>query len=200
MSNTVDSAAARLKLFVLGLPKGYIFSSRELLVYAERCSVDAFTSRQVKKQFLERLARGLFRVNKPDNPSVSARQIAALKLKAFGKRICTIAQEFNISPGADAAIFGTNGRNSSFVFQGKKIVLKTVTPRQFSLGESEAGRMLRDVWLCKKLRQNSLQPDAWSPQINFGTLTNVLPALKPALPLWLTSLFKCGKGQFFRLE
>jgi len=196
MSNTVDSAAARLKQFVLGLPRGYIFSSRELLVYAERCSVDAFTSRQVKKQFLERLARGLFRVNKPDNPPVSARQIAAIKLRAFGKRICTIAQEFNVSPVADVAIFGTNGRNSSFAFQGKRIILKTVTPRQFSLGESAAGRMLRDVWLCKKLSQSSLHPDAWVPEINLGLLTKVLPNLKPALPLWLSSLFKCGRAQF----
>jgi hypothetical protein len=187
MSDTFDSTAARLKSFVLGLPRGYIFSSRELLVYAERSSVDAFTSRQVKKQFLERLTRGLFRVNKPDNPPVSVRQIAALKLRAFGKRICTIAQELNPKGAEDTIIFGTNGRTSSVIFQGKRIVFKTVSPRQFSLGETAAGRILRDVWLYKRQSQNSIRSDLWSPQVSFDEL-KVLPFLRPTLPLWLSSL------------
>ncbi|MBK9201810.1 MAG: type IV toxin-antitoxin system AbiEi family antitoxin domain-containing protein [Candidatus Obscuribacter sp.] len=77
--------------FLHGLPKGYIFTSRDLIPFAPRTTIDSSLSRLVKSGTLERLARGVFRFFAPSNRKVSDKQLAAIKRRAFGRKIATVA-------------------------------------------------------------------------------------------------------------
>lgn len=187
--------------FINGLPRGYIFTTRDLIPFAPRSTLDSALSRLVKGGTLERLARGVFRFYDAKNRKVSARQIAAVKRRAFGRRIATVATAVDrdrlerlddrgrelLKPSSTTLV--SDGRTSSFLFHqdGSRINLKSVAMRINKLGESTAGRMLRDLWL---LGDDSITTKdvekAWS-HLSPKEVAKV-PALKRLLPNWLVEM------------
>ncbi|MBK9773114.1 MAG: type IV toxin-antitoxin system AbiEi family antitoxin domain-containing protein [Candidatus Obscuribacter sp.] len=193
-------AAAFLR-FINGLPKGYIFTTRDLIPFAPRSTLDSALSRLVKSRTLERLARGVFRFYDAKNRKVSVRQIAAVKRRAFGRKIATVATAIDrdrlerlddrgrelLKPSSITLV--SDGRTSSFLFHqdSSRINLRSVAMRINRLGESSAGRMLRDLWLLgdDSITSKDIEK-AWS-KLTPKEIAKV-PALKKLLPNWLVQL------------
>lgn len=150
-----------LRTYIESLPAGVKFTSRNLLTMASRKSVDNFVYRSVRSGFIERLARGLFRVRLKNNAPVSPLEAAAIKLGAFGKKIVTLGNSTIQSiVNADGKVekvlvVGTDGRSSRFRFGDWLIVCKGLAPRKLKLAQTQVGRLLRDIWLAGQFNEQS---------------------------------------------
>lgn len=187
--------------FLFGLPKGHIFTTRDLLPFARRTTIDSALSRMVRGGLLERLTRGVFRFYDSNNKKVSVKQIAAIKRKAFGRKVATVANNIRrdclprlddrgrekLRPSQETHV--TDGRTSSFLMHtnGWRINLKSVSPRILALGESVAGRAMRDLWLIgnKDITLLDIQ-EVWEDLKPRDKAQ--IPALKKLLPQWLTEI------------
>lgn len=187
--------------FLNGLPKGYIFTSRDLIPFAPRSTIDSALSRLVLNGTLERLARGVFRFFDPSNRKVSDRQLAAIKRRAFGRKIATVATAVGrrqlkrlndtgrekLKPSNVTLV--SDGRTSSFLNHQDctRINCKSVAMRIKGLGESLAGRALRDLWLLGNGVTCSNDVIRVWRKLPPREIAKV-PALKRLLPDWLVRL------------
>lgn len=184
------SVKAMLREYIGALPDDQLFCTRDLLGLCSRQSLDVALSDLVKEEFIERLAQGVFRLRKAENVPVSPLVVAAVKLKAFGKTMFDLPEE-RISPlsrklvsgATESAIVtvGTDGKSSSFRFQGKKIVCLSLGPRKCRLGHGGIGSALRHLWLLGNGEQfpEHLQTALENPHlltpVNISTFIRFLP-------------------------
>lgn len=182
---------AKLRAYVEVLPRAYVFSSRELLTEANRGSVDTFVSRQIAIGFIERVARGMFRVVLPTNKEVTPMQAAAAKLRAFGKEIVTIENEevlYNSQESQEKVlVVGTNGRSSSFKFGEWRIVCRGLGPRKIRLAQRESGKKLRDLWIVGEKELSQVEADKVLSSIPRREY-KFLPHMHKYIPQWLTEV------------
>lgn len=181
-----------LRRYIAGLGKHQLFTTRELLPFGSRGAIDSALMRWVRSGFLERLARGIFRMNRLHNRSVSACEVAAIKCRAYGKKMATIGyigpQNSTLQDENEQYLFATDGSTSSFGFGTKRIVLKGIAPRKLGLGESAPGRALRELWSGSPLLLENLRKR--NPRSLFGPQHQPkIAQLKRFAPEWLSSLF-----------
>ena len=187
--------------FLFGLPKGHIFTTRDLLPFARRTTIDTALSRMVRGGVLERLTRGVFRFHDAKNKKVKVIQLVAIKRKAFGRKIATVAKNISrdclsrlddrgkelLKPSQET--LATDGRTSSFIMHtnGWRINLKSVSPRLLALGESNAAKAMRDLWLIgsKDITLDDIE-EVWQDLKPRDKAK--IPALKKLLPQWLTEI------------
>lgn len=86
--------AARIRQFANSLPRGEIFTTRQLLSFGTRGAVDQAVLTLVNQRYLERLARGVFRLYDDDNEEVPASTIAFHKARGFGKTLYSLGTIF----------------------------------------------------------------------------------------------------------
>ncbi|HMX45279.1 MAG TPA: hypothetical protein PLC15_02770 [Candidatus Obscuribacter sp.] len=150
------SVKAMLREYIGDLPEDQLFCTRDLLGLCSRQSLDVALSDLVKEEFLERLAQGVFRLRKAENAPVSPLVVAEVKLKAFGKSMFDLPEErrspvsrklVSAETESSLVIVGTDGKSSSFRYQGKKIVCLSLGPRKCRLGNGLFGSTLRRLWL-----------------------------------------------------
>jgi hypothetical protein len=144
----------------------------------------------VKIGVIVRLARGLF-ARPASGIKFSAFQIASAKAKAFGKAIAKlewVAQKHeSTARRQEDWRFLTNGRSSSFRFEGGKIELHGICPKKFRLTESEAGQFCLALW---QLGRQSF-PMALVYDLAPGLARHdFFVRLKFYLPAWLGEYFK----------
>jgi len=141
-----------IRRFVFNLPQGKIFTTRDCLGFGLRNSVDVALHRLVGLEIIIRLARGVFVRNDSDARTITARQVATEKAKAFGKEIIVhdsdAAKEVGLIQGAPSSLsFCVNGgHSSSFRFRLWTIRLKGTSMKRMRLGESKAGKSARALW------------------------------------------------------
>lgn len=184
-----------LRTYIESLPVGVKFTSRKLLTIASRKSVDNFIYRSVRNGFIERLARGLFRVRLKNNPPVSPLEAAAIKLGAFGKKIVTLGNSTIQSiVNADGKVekvlvVGTDGRSSRFRFGDWLIICKGLAPRKLRLAQTQVGRILRDLWLSGQFGEQSSD----TKTLKFLRKRHHYPLLRKLqqyTPEWLSDIFE----------
>jgi Family of unknown function (DUF6088) len=140
-----------IKRHILELPKGMIFSTREMLNYGRRSAVDQCLYRLVKTGRIIRLARGLFMTEYSDNMPPSALQVAKEKAKAFGKQILTdavgAAQSIGLNVVGNTSItYAINGHSSSFKYEGISIHFRGICARKMSLRDDTVGLAIKALW------------------------------------------------------
>jgi hypothetical protein len=109
-----------------------------MLQYGKRATIDKALSRLVKRGYIIRLTRGLFRREHYDIPLPALAEIAQYKATVFNKMI--IAQDIhtantqlsstNEKVNDTDPIFATNGRSSSFRCGDTIIKLKGISPKK----------------------------------------------------------------------
>lgn len=188
------SVKAMLSEYISGLPDNHLFCTRDLLGLCDRRSLDVALSTLVKEAFIERLAWGVFRLRKPDNEPISPLVVAAVKLKAFGKcmfdlpekRRSPSSKRLSLSDAESTSVtVGTNGKSSSFRFQGQKIVCLSLGPRKCRLGHGAIGAALRRLWLLGDSEQLSAHFQTLVEKLHSLTAANIQGFLK-YLPDWLS--------------
>ena len=127
-----------------------IFSTREVLHFGKRATVDTVLSRLVGAGVLRRLVPGVFvRASSPAKPSI--KDIAEVKARAFGKRLVDDHGEFQKALKAknireEQPVFRVSGRSSKFLYQKTYIHLKSMAPRKIDLGDSKIAKFVRALW------------------------------------------------------
>lgn len=186
--------ASHIRKFVFKLPKGVIFSTRELLNFGTRAAVDQCLCRLVKGGDIRRLAWGLFMRDDPDVPMPSTLVIAAEKARAFGKQIITEGSEAArllglIKPGDHKIVYATNGRSSSFLHKNIRIHFKGVSAIKFALGDTAVGLAIRALW---QLGKESCRPkDIERVTLNFDHKQRLLfKQSRYLMPFWMTNLLR----------
>ena len=184
--------SAHIRKFIFNLPKGLIFSTRELLNFGTRAAVDQCLCRLVKRGDIRRLAWGLFMRNDLGVRLPSTLVIATEKAKAFGRQI--LADGFEaakllglMGSGNQKITYATNGRSSSFKCKDIRIYFKGVSARKMSLGDSPVGLAIRALW---QLGKEACQPkDIERATINFNRPERQqFRQSRHLMPFWMTNL------------
>jgi hypothetical protein len=162
--STDKSTVDLMRLYVDRLPYDVIFTSRDLLPFASRNSVDQFTSKSVKNGYLERLTRGAFRKLHPDIelPRPSEAEIHFVKRQAFAGKLVAkdkpsdfLCRQCSHKPETtkkasllDKQYFG-DGHSSSLELtqHNKRANRKGMAPRKLALCDTTLALALRDLWL-----------------------------------------------------
>ena len=144
-----------IRQFISSLPTNKLFTTRDVLVYGTRASVDQILYRLVKAGVLMRLARGVFAKQDSDNPhNFSYFDIAKVKARAFAKQVAAhgsdLAYELGLIPkledNNDKFTFCVNGSTSKFKADKTTIYFKRACARRTALSDSRAGKALRALW------------------------------------------------------
>ncbi len=185
---------SHIRKFIFKLPKGIIFSTRELLNFGTRAAVDQCLCRLVKRGDIRRLAWGLFMRNDLTVPMPSLRDIAIEKAKAFGRQIIVDGTEAARLLGLVASdnqkiVYATNGRSSSFQINNIRVYFRGVSARKMVLGETAVGLAIRALW---QLGKEVCQPkDIDRATIKFNRLERQqFRQSGHLMPFWMTNLLR----------
>jgi hypothetical protein len=129
------------------LPDTEIFTTRHMLIYGIRSSVDSVLSRLVRSGRIHRLARGVFVRSLAGNPTLA--QIVEAKVEAFCGAV--VVHAVNILSKVFLArerthTFAKEGSSSSFETIHGRAILKNQCARKMRLYQSEAGKAARALW------------------------------------------------------
>jgi hypothetical protein len=151
-------ATAGILHHIMQLSPQTIFTTREMLQYGRRGAVDQCLHTMVKSRFIFRLAQGVFVRDASIVPSVE--EIARIKARAFGKRICddatNVLQEIGVTcveleaPTEAERVpktkYSINGHSSSFRCIHGIVEFRGVAQRKARLSETKLGRRMFALW------------------------------------------------------
>jgi hypothetical protein len=183
-----------IKRHILELPKGKIFSTREMLNYGKRSAVDQCLYRLVKTGRIIRLAWGLFMTEDCGVALPSAEQVAKEKARAFGRQILTDAVDaakiFGLTDFGNSQItYAIQGHSSWFSYRGMSIRFRGICQRKMSLGDNSIGLAVRALWQvgkqsCDRLSiMRATAKFSRQERLQFRQSCGIMPA-------WLSSIFK----------
>jgi hypothetical protein len=179
--------------FVGKLAPGKAFVTRQLLPLAKRGALDQALHRLVKKNFLVRLARGVFCQDRKDCPLPGIIEIVRLKAEAFGKKIATHGLDalkflkMRQSGNKDVTV-ATNGKSSSFVVLGVRVHLRGTTMTRVTPGDSRAGLAIRAL---AHLKRQSVNPSVVRKSCKNFDIHDVFAMRKQFPPLmtgWMSDI------------
>jgi hypothetical protein len=190
---------SHIRKFIFNLPKGVIFSTRELLNFGKRAAVDQCLSRLVKKGDIRRLAWGLFMREDFDVATPSTIVIATEKARAFGRQIRVDGLEAARRLGLlsfcepHEITYATDGRSSSFKINNIRISFKGVGARKMALGNTPVGLAIRALW---ELGKEACQPKLIErATIKFNRAERrQLRQSRHLMPFWMANLLSTGAG------
>ena len=155
------SCIGAIRAHINALSRDVIITTRDLLEYGYRSTVDQSTSRLVRDEVLRRVALGVF--VKFDAPDPTPLEVARTKARAFGKTLVTdgreIACELRLATedGVPQIIYQVSGKTSSFRFLGVRITLRGAVPKKSVGAESSVARTIRALLhLGDKLERTQL--------------------------------------------
>jgi hypothetical protein len=131
------------------LPPTQIFTTREVLIYGKRSTIDAALCRMVKEGFIIRLANGVFVRDASRKPSIL--EIVTAKAKAFGIKIVKHAEqvlcELKLSrTNKNEFVYAKTGSSTSFWTIHGRVYLNGVCARKLALVETEVGHVVYALW------------------------------------------------------
>jgi hypothetical protein len=150
-----------IRAHIDALSEDEIVTTRDLLEYGYRNTVDKTLSRLVDIKVLVRIARGVF--IKPTGQMPPPLKVAIAKAKAFGKELVThgqeLAREFQLTNSDKELqfVYQVKGRTSSFLFLGQRIYMRGVVAKKMFGGESKIGKVLRALcFLGRRINRTQL--------------------------------------------
>jgi hypothetical protein len=146
---------SRIRRHIISLPKGELFTTRDMLDYGTRSSVDQALYRLVRCGVIQRLIPGVFVRPVPGSPEIPIWKIVQVKARAFRKQLLEHAKDLADqlegvlpSPPVEGELrFNTDGRSSSFWVRNVLVRLVSINTRKVELGDSPGGKVARA--LCR---------------------------------------------------
>jgi len=140
------SCIGAIRAHIHALSEDVIITTRELLEYGYRSTVDQSTSRLVRDAVLRRVARGVF--VKFAAPDPRPMEVARAKAEAFGKTLVTDGREKArelqlVTDDETQIVYQVNGKTSSFRFLGVRIILRGAVPKKSVGAESSVAKTIR---------------------------------------------------------
>jgi Family of unknown function (DUF6088) len=186
--------SAFIKRHIFSLPKGIIFSTRQMLNYGRRSAVDQCLYRLVKTGRIIRLAWGLFMVDDPNVTMPSSRQVATEKARAFSKQILTdavdAAQHLGlIKLGNSKTTYAIQGHSSQFKYGETTIHFKGICQRKIALGDQPVGLAIKALWQYGKTHCHQIDMIGTTAQLNRPQHLEFRQSCQ-LMPVWMTNIFK----------
>ncbi|MGD9679865.1 MAG: DUF6088 family protein [Candidatus Obscuribacterales bacterium] len=188
------SAVARIRAFIAKLDQDTIFTTRDLLTFGTRSSVDNAVYDLVKLQEIVRIVPGVFSLpGRQQKPTLN--ELAIIKAKSFGHRIIKhasyIASELGIDQSRvpdDEVWFATSGSTSQFKFGDITIKFKPTSARKMRLGDTCVGQVIRALnyvgW--KEVTEHTVA--IATAHLSSRNIRRI-QALASMMPAWLSSYF-----------
>ncbi len=134
------TASVFIRRYVNSLCERQIFSTRDVLHFGSRTSVDKCLEKLVTQGRIVRVTRGLFMRGDDTCPLPSAIEVAIAKAGAFGKEVSVhgddLAAQLMLAPSRgcpNSLTFWVDGHASSFWYRDTKIVFKSASARKIQL-------------------------------------------------------------------
>ena len=148
------SVIQRIRRFVALLERDQLFTSRDLLRFGSRSSIDNTIYLLIRSGMIIRLARGVFTKSESKARRVKAIEIAKAKAKAYKKRLATCGRNACVKTGLmnrshARREFYTDGCTSSFGSVRGRITLRRSSIRKLVLGSTKSGSTLLGLWSLK---------------------------------------------------
>ncbi len=182
-----------IRRHILRLPKGAIFSTRELLNYGRRSAVDQCLYRLVKIGRIIRLAWGLFIKDDIGTTLPSPLTVAKEKARAFGRQILTDAVDaakllgMKVSDSTKIR-YAVQGHSSSFRYRAITIHFRGICARKMSLGDGPVGLAIRALWQLGPLHCDQRAIALATAHFNRPQRLQFRQSCH-IMPTWMTSLF-----------
>ena len=143
------STANLIRKHIEDLTPEELFTTRDLLCYGLRSTVDNTLSSMVKAGKITRVARGVFARSERTKP-VTVLEVATIKARSFGRQIITHAADIAGRLGllkrpSSGHYFATDGKTSSFRFGSVIIHFKGTSRRKMFLGDNPPGQAIRTL-------------------------------------------------------
>lgn len=188
------STTARIRDFIKKLDRDTIFTTRDLLTFGTRSSVDNAVYNLVNREEMVRIIPGVFSLP-GSKRKLSLKELAIIKAKSFGHRIIKHASEIASDLGlASSRVpdnevwFATSGSKSGFKFGSIKIRFKPTCARKMRLGDTRAGQVIRALnyigW--RKVTDKTV---AIATVDLSGRTRRRLQSLASMMPAWLSEFF-----------
>ncbi len=136
--------AARIRRHIFLLTEGEMFSSQELLVHANRPTVDQTLHRLVRTGIIVRITRGIYMRETADSWRPSVEEVARMKAKIFAKEIVFGSNDtatllgLPVNDSSNTTFICSSGRSSSFIYGDKRVQLKVLAARKLRLKAEKA--------------------------------------------------------------
>jgi hypothetical protein len=190
----MGTTSSWIKRSIAKMREGQIFSTKVMLRYGKRSTVDQGLRRLVAQGVIIRVARGLF-VRTFDGlpektPWPSIKEMADEKACVYGKRVRLpgrdMAQAFGVDQKETGGIeFAVSGCSSSFLTCRGRVIFKRVSENKLDLGDSIVGRVLRGLWhIGREQVENSRIDRQMTIKLGRKARTE-MASLIQKLPAWL---------------
>lgn len=148
------STAKSIRRYINMLPADKIFSTREVLQFGSRASVDQSMYRLVFDEKIVRLAYGVFIKKTKGMKIPSIYEIAVAKANAFDKVLFMHGQdaafelEIEKSPNRKTIFYVPGSASSSFLchIQQHRVHTKATAARRVYAGNTRVGKAIRALW------------------------------------------------------
>jgi hypothetical protein len=149
-------AINQIRRFVAQQPAGKPFSTRDLLTFGKRASIDQATYMMVRSGRLIRVARGVFIRNTGFSDVPSIIEIARVKGRAFGKQLVVHGYEAAralelVTKNLATTTFAAVGCTTSFGTIKGRVSLRGACVRDIALGDTKAGLVIRALKIFGRL-------------------------------------------------
>lgn len=189
------SSSVYVRRFIYSLKQGQTFTTKDVLKFGSRRAVDCTLKRLVEKGQITRLSSGVFRYGAETEPLPSPLEVAAIKAKAYGKKLTMHGDDLAIQcklalpkPNSNTITFWVDGASSSFRYGNLKIVFQSTSKRKMRLvKKGGAGLSLAALWHIGKTKVTRKEILRSLP-----TKTHEIEQLKNALthaPQWLSQFY-----------
>jgi hypothetical protein len=125
-----------------------IFTTRHMLIYGLRKTIDSALSRMVADKYIHRLARGVFVKSLSGNPTLE--QIVQAKVKAFSGKIAIHAKKilslFYLAGENADFTFAKDGSSSSFGTIRGRAFIRNQCARKMRLYQEKVGQAAMAMW------------------------------------------------------
>jgi hypothetical protein len=176
--------------------------SRHLINYGSRGAMDQAVYMLVKLQEIIRVAPGVF-MRAGSTKEFTAEAVAAIKAKAFGKRVhpheapvqesCRTHEDESKSNTIDLVAIESDGRATQFTWSETTVKTRAISGRKVQLSDDPAGLLVKKFW-----RMGKVNVDAATIKNSFCCLTYDLISkiFERAcwMPYWLLVLFREAIG------
>lgn len=144
------SLALLIRRHIFRLPEGKLFTSRDLLGYAPRSTVDRTMYILVKKGIVVRVARGVFMRETADGWRPSIEEVVKVKAEAFGRTVHmhpkTAAKKMRLTEVKDDnPRYWSSGASSSFIVGSVRVFLHVASRRKLNLADDLVGIFLKSL-------------------------------------------------------
>lgn len=197
---------ALIRRFLLHHPLNQLFTTRDVLCYGNRSSVDNCLYELVRGGVLIRVVRGIF-VKAGSTRVFTNLELARIKAESFGRKLMPHPTTYNCdrpSPGLDdpnETVFAISGYSSSFMYGKIRIFLRALISRKAELLKTRVGAGINHIWAKENWESICDSKLVWKVRSQWGQDKKIeFASLCGLMPWWILDHFEDWFGAVVALQ